>query len=335
MRIFLTGATGYLGRALALRLRTEGHSVAALVRPKPGTHPRRQARLDELVALGVALHAGDLTDRVSMREGMSGADWVIHAAAELDLAADAERMAAANVQGSENVASLAWKLGVPHLLALSSIARFGGSPDDGSPATEESPPYLPYATRYDSTKAAGEAAIAGWAKRGLAVHTVYPSLVYGPPGKRSGANALLAQLDRGAFPALVGADRRSSWIFLDDLIEGIVRVMARGPAGRGYLLAGDVTTTRELARKVEALGGARAPRFELPIPAMRALLAAAAPFYRLRGRRLPIPPAQLASLDRHWAFDDSRARRELDWRPRTLDEGLPPTLEHLRRVGGA
>ena len=84
-----------------------------------------------------------------MREGMSGADWVIHAAAELDLAAAGATMAAANVEGSENVASLAPKLGVPRFLSISSMAAWGGSPADGTPGGRSLPaPQLPLPTRY-------------------------------------------------------------------------------------------------------------------------------------------------------------------------------------------
>ncbi len=322
MRIFLTGATGYIGRALCLRLRTEGHELRALVRPT--------SRVGALAGIGVATFVGDLADRASMREAMSGADWVIHAGAELDLEAAAGRMERANVQGSENVASLAWKLGVPRFLSVSSIARWGGSPDDGAPATEETPQRLPLPTVYSRTKAAGEEAIQAFAARGLQVVTVYPSLVYGAPGKRRGANALLRQLDLGRFPALIGADRKSSWIHLDDLVEGMVRLLDRGRPGRGYLMTGDIVTTRELAARVAALGGAPVPRREVSLPLARMALRLAAPFYRLGGRRPPIPVEQLASLERHWAFDDARARAELDWRPRPLAEGLPPTLDHLR-----
>ena len=126
--------------------------------------------------IGVATFVGDLGDRYSMREGMSGADWVIHAAAELDLAAADTTMAAANVEGSENVASLARKLGVPRFLSISSMAAWGGSPADGTPATEDSAPQLPLPTRYCATKAAGEARIQQWAQQGLKVNTVFPSL---------------------------------------------------------------------------------------------------------------------------------------------------------------
>ena len=118
MRLFLTGATGYIGSALARRLVRDGHEVRALVRPT--------SRTAELEALGVARFLGDLGDRASMREGMSGADWVLHLGAELDLSAPPDRMATANVSGSENVASLAYKLGVPRFLAVSSIARWEG-----------------------------------------------------------------------------------------------------------------------------------------------------------------------------------------------------------------
>lgn len=322
MRIFLTGATGYIGTALCLRLRAAGHELRALTRPT--------SRTETLVGMGVAIFPGDLAERVSMREGMSGADWVIHAAAELDLDAATGRMESANVTGSENVASLAHKLGVPRFLSISSIARWGGSPDDGTPATETTPQRLPLPTRYCRTKAAGEEAIQAWAKRGLRVNTVYPSLVYGPPGKRSGSNALLRQLDRGRFPAMIGGDRKSSWIFLDDLVEGIVRVIGTSPPGRNYLMTGDVATTREIAGQVAALGGAPAPRREVTVGFARLALRVARPFYRLRGRRLPIPLEQLASLERHWAFDDARARTELDWHPRPLADGLPVTLDHLR-----
>lgn len=328
MRIFVTGATGYIGDSLVRRLAAEGHELRALVRPTS-----RTGTLDEL---GVATFVGDVADpeskRTSLREAMSGADWVLHLAAELDPKASLERMRRVNVGGSEAVASLASKLGVGRFLSVSSVAYFGGSPPDGTPATEESPPREPFPSAYSLTKHEGERAIRAWADRGLAVHTVYPSLVYGPPGKKQGANWLLRALLKERFPALVGGDRRTSWVFLDDVVEGIVRLMERAeelPPGRDYLLAGDTVTVRELAGRLAELGGVRAPRLDLPVGLARVATALTAPLFRLMGKRPPLPPEQLRNLARHWAFDDARARRELDWRPRTLAEGLPPTVEYI------
>lgn len=322
MRFFITGGTGYIGRALCRRLVADGHRVVALVRPT--------SRVEPLTEMGVVTSLGDIADRGSMREGMSGADWVVHAAAVLDVGVPEREMAAANVAGSENVASLAYKLGVGRFLSVSSIAYWGGSPSDGSLGNESSPLQRPFPTSYSATKHAGEQAVQGWAKRGLRVNTVFPSLVYGPPGKKDGANTLLRGLMLGRYPALVGAAQKTSWVFLDDVVDGIARVIERAQPGRGFILAGDVATVRELAHRVAALGGAPAPRLDLPPALVRVLLRASTPLYKLRGRRPPMEPQQVRSLERHWAFDDTRARAELEWRPRPLAEGLPPTISYLR-----
>ena len=227
------------------------------------------------------------------------------------------------------MATLAWKLGVGRLLAVSSIARFGGSPADGSAADEESPP-LPPPSRYSATKRAGEEAIREVAAQGLRLNVVYPSLVYGPPGPKGGANRLLRAVLKRRVPLLVGADRRMSWIHLEDLVEALARLMAGAAPGRDYVLAGDTATLGEVVERTAALGRVRPPRRRLSLPVAMALARLTAPVYRLRGRRPPFHPDQLRSLGNHWRFDDARARAELDWRPRGLDEGLPPTVSYLR-----
>ena len=235
-----------------------------------------------------------------------------------------------NLEGSENVASLAYKLGVGRFLSVSSMAYWGGSPEDGSAVNEDGPVRTPFPTLYSATKHSGELAIQEWARKGLKVNTVFPSLVYGPPGKKEGANAILRGFLKGRFPAVVGADRKTSWIYLDDLVEGMLKVMAKAPPGRGYLMTGEVTTLRSLTDRVCAIGGVKAPRLNLPVGAARIGLALSSPFYKLRGHRPPFSSEQLNSLDSHWAFDDARARVELDWHPRGLDAGLPPTVEFLK-----
>src|SRR5262249_57557130 len=156
MGIVVRGGTGYLGGALSRRLVASGHEVRALVRATSNVAP--------LSELGIATFVGDLLDRASLREGMSGSDWVIHAAADVALDGPAERMLAVNVAGSENVASLAYKLGVGRFLSVSSIAFFGGSPEGGPPATEEQTPIEPFPSPYSGSKWAGEMAIRAWAK---------------------------------------------------------------------------------------------------------------------------------------------------------------------------
>ncbi len=305
MRVFLTGGTGYIGKALCRRLVEAGHEVRALVRPTSDAAP--------LAALGIATFRGDVTDRASMREGMSGADWVVHAAAELDVRAPEERMRHVNVEGSENVASLAHKLGVGRFLSVSSIAYFGGSPADGAAADETARPLTPFPSPYSATKHAAERAVQEWGKRGLRVNTVYPSLVYGPPGKREGANAILRQIIRRRLPAVVGGDRRTSWVFLDDLVDGIARVMERAAPGRDYVLAGEIVRLRDLdpARLCARRRGAAAPR-----------AAGRAGARRRRGDRPALPPRRTAAAVRAVADQQPRPPLGLRRRPRSPRAGL-------------
>jgi dihydroflavonol-4-reductase len=322
MRVFITGGTGYIGGALCRRLVADEHEVRALVRPTSD----RQSLID----LGIVCFEGDVTERSSMREGMESADWVIHAAAELDFGSPRERMQGANTLGSENVAALALEMGVGRALHISSIASFGGTASDGSPSTEESPPVLPLPNNYCVTKNAGEAAFRTRAEQGLHLNIVYPSLVYGPPSKKGGINSFLRLILTGRLPALVGADRISTWVFLDDLIEGLMRMMIRAEPGEHYLMSGHRASTAKIVRMVCELGNVRRPLFSLPVPVARSLLLALMPVEVISGRRLPFNNQQLRSLARHWSFDDSKARRDLAWHPRDLDEGLPPTVKFLQ-----
>lgn len=321
MRIYLTGGTGYIGKALAARLLSEGHELHCLVRP---TSDR-----GKLEGAGAACFVGELTERESLAAGMKGCDLVIHAAAELDLRVPREQMEAVNVAGSENVARLAVELGVKRLLSVSSMAFFGGSCDDGSPGNEESSPRRPFLTAYSATKNAAQLAIEAITDGRLVLDTVYPSLVYGPPGKKGGTNPLLRALARGRLRFLVGADRIVRWVFIDDVVDAMVRILDRAPAGRGYLLTGEAATVRQVANLIAEHTGVPAPRFDLPLPLARVGLRLSSILLHLVGRRSRVRVEQLGNLRRHWNFDDRHAREKLNWHPRPLAEGLPPTLDFL------
>ena len=155
---------------------------------------------------------------------------------------------------------------------------------------DEEAPVQPFPTLYSATKHSGERAIQEWAKKGLKVNTVYPSLVYGPPGKKEGANSILRGFLKGRFPVLVGADRKTSWIYLDDLVEGMLRVMEKAPPGRGYLMTGDITTLRSLVDRVCALGGVKAPRLNLPVGAARPALGLVEPLLQAARAAVPRSP---------------------------------------------
>lgn len=320
--IALTGATGYIGGALAERLVARGHRVRALVRPT--------SRTDRLERLGASLAVGDLADTAALELFARGSDIVVHAAAELDFDAPLAAMTATNVAGSERLAEAVSRAGVERLVAFSSIAAYGGSPPDGSPATEGAPVQRPLPSNYAATKLAGQEALEhAAAALGLRLEQVHPSLVYGPPAKRGGANGLLRQIARGQMPAIAGGDRLASWVYLEDLVDAVTSLIEMDDAPKRLLLTGEAVTVRELVTKVCRLAGRPVPRLSLPLPLAKALAAALGPLFRFGGRRSPLSLEQLRNLARHWNFDDSAAQRLLDWQPRPLDAGLPPTIDHL------
>lgn len=321
MRIFVTGGTGYIGSLLCRRLRENGHQVRALVRATSTTAA--------LETIGAETFVGDITDRYSMREAMSGADWVVHAAAELDFGARTDRIESANVTGSENVASLAFKLGVGRTLLLSSIAAFGSSPSDGSPVTEDAQIELPFPSAYGATKRAGEQAFAGWSDRGLKVNVVYPSFVYGPPGRKGGLNAMLRAVIKGRVPAIVGGGQITRWVYLEDLVTGLLKVMEHSQPGQNYLMTGDAARLGKVLEKTAELAGVDPPRRRMSVGRAKLLGRLLNPLFTLRRKRPPINLSQLESLRRHWNFEDARARTELDWSSRPLETGLPETVRYL------
>lgn len=312
MRVFLTGGTGYIGRALARRLAEDGHEVRALVRSASNVEPLKK--------LGIETLLGDICDRPSVAKAMTGAGWVIHAAGALELA-DKALVFQTNVVGSHTVAAAAHQLGVAKFLSVSSTGYFGGSPADGSLGTETMEPLRPFPSHYCATKHAGEKAIRKWAERGLWVNTVYPSLVYG-----EGSRLFLAQILANRIPIVVGPRRKMSLVYITDLVDGMVKVLEKAPAGRDYLMSGDVTTMRSLADRVCRLGGVRPPWLPLPTPVAQSLAQLTASLYKLLRRQPPAQVQQFRGLERQWAFDDARARTELGWTARTLDEGLPLAL---------
>ncbi len=158
----------------------------------------------------------------------------------------------------------------------------------------------------------------------MRVNTVYPSLVYGPPGKKEGANVILRGILKGRYPMLVGARRKTAWIFLDDLVEGMVRLMEKAPPGRAYLMTGEIATLRSVVERTSRLGGVKAPGLDFPIPLARTALAP-------RGA-VPAPPAPAAprsppeqlggSLEEGTGRSPAPGRAPgSTWRPREVGRG--------------
>jgi nucleoside-diphosphate-sugar epimerase len=315
MRVFLTGGTGFIGGAVARRLRDRGDDVVALV--------RTPAKATALSAIGVELVPGDLGDTTAIAEGMRGCDAVIHGAAIYEVgipkSAKAE-MYAANVEGTRNVLSAALAAGVSKVVYISTVGAFGNTHGNIVDETYQHP-RTSYTSYYEETKVEAHDVALELARNGLPVVIVQPGGVYGP-GDTSVLGQNMQRIATGKAPFLPFPDLGMTMVHRDDVAEGILAALDKGRAGEAYVLTGDAVRVRDLAERVSSIAGRRGPIAAMPTWLIRA----AAPLGPVLGPMMGFPPNfhELISTSAgvtFWARAD-KARAELGFSPRPLEDGL-------------
>jgi nucleoside-diphosphate-sugar epimerase len=305
--VLVTGANGFVGRALCSALAAAGHGLRMAVRaPQPG--------------LSGAVAVGDIGPTTDWRAALDGVDSVVHLAARThvrrETAADPlPEYRRINVGGTEHLARSAAAQGVRRLVFLSSVKVNGESTAERS-FTEDDAPRPEDA--YGASKLEAEQALARVAAAtGLEVAVLRPPLVYGP-GVKGNFLSLMRLVARG-LPLPLGAIRnRRSLIYVGNLADAIVTtIRAPRAAGATYLVAdGEDVSTPDLVRGLAQALGVTARLPALPLAALKFPAA-------ILGKR-----AELARLAGSLQVDGSRIRRELDWRPPfTLAQGLELTAK--------
>lgn len=326
MRYFMTGATGFIGGTIARQLIEAGHEVVALVR----TPTKAQA----LAALGATLVEGDITDRDSLREPMRGVDGVFHVAAWYELGIeDKSRMERINVEGTRNVLETMREVGVPKGVYTSTLAVFSDTNGRVVDESYRADPADGWLSEYDRTKWAAHYEVAlPMIEEGLPLVIVMPGLVYGP-GDQSTAGETLRLYLQGRLPMLVqGA--AFTWGHVEDVARGHILAMEQGERGDSYIIAGPVHTFVEAIEIAEKITGRPAPRLRLPRSAVRAT----ARLMEWVGSVVDLPPLYraetLRSSSATYMGSNAKARRELGYAPRPLEEGLRTTLAYeMERLG--
>ena len=324
MTYFVTGATGFLGGALARKLLADGHTVRALVRDP--------ARATDLTAAGALPVRGDVSDPVSMREAMRGVDGVFHVAGWYKLGVkDRAAAVATNIEGTRNVLELMRELGIPRGVYTSTLAV--NSDTHGRVVDEDYRFSGRHLTLYDWSKAEAHRVARQFVDSGLPLVIVQPGLIYGP-GDTSGVRTMLIQYLTRKLPVLP-AGAAYSWAHIGDEVDGHVRAMDRGQPGRSYFLAGPVHTFVEAFAIAESITGIPRPRLTMPPAVFRAASVVMRPFDAVLTLPTTLSPEALRLLGGvTYLGSGARARAELGWEPRPLREGLMETLRHEMRLLG-
>ena len=319
MHYFVTGATGLVGRYLTSLLLAEGHAVTALVRSRE--------QVTALADYGVRPHMGDVRDKESMRRGIRGAEGVFHTAAWTGIGSGDRRIAeAVNVQGTRNVLELIREMHVPKAVYTSSVHVFsdtrGRRPDEGFRFSGR------HLSLTDRTRWEAHYEVAvPMMRQGLPLVIVQPGEIYGP-GVDSDTVRLLRRYLLGKAP-FAPTRTSASWVHVEDAAAGHLLAMEEGMPGRSYLLCGEDETLLNVMRMAGRLVGKR--RGPLPIPGL-ALRPIAAGLKFLGHFAPPLGAVGTRMRKRAGATflgNDARARAELGYNPRALDDGMPDTVRSL------
>lgn len=321
MRAFVTGATGFIGGHVARRLVERGWQVTALARS-----PERTGALKEL---GITVVPGDVTEPTSLAGPMAKADAVFHLAAWYQLGVhDRLKMFQINVTGTENVMQAAAGAGIPKIVYCSSVAALG-THEPGLVPDETYRHSGNYGSVYEETKWIAHQRVHELAAEGAPIVTVMPGAVYGP-GDSSILGVLLRFYAKGWLIAAPFMDAGVSWVRVEDVADGIVNAHDKGRLGEDYILGGDNATIREMLRRAAALTGIRVPRISVG----RRLMTMSLPLAPVIGKILRQPPGivrdGLESLQGSLEFSSEKARRELGYAFRAVEEGIPETVEWYR-----
>jgi dihydroflavonol-4-reductase len=323
----VTGATGFVGSAVARRLLAAGHQVRALVR---ATSDRRN-----LEGLPVELALGDLTDTDSLRAALQGCRVLFHVAADYRLwVRDPRAMHAANVDGTVALMRAALEGQVEQIVYTSSVATLGLT-RDATPADEDTPVVLEdMIGPYKRSKFLAEREVRRLVDtEGLPAVIVNPSTPVGPgDAKPTPTGRMIVDAARGRVPAFV--DTGLNVVHVDDVAEGHRLALERGRAGARYILGGENLTLREILTQIATLTGHAPPRLRLPRVALYPLAYAAQAWARLSRRGTPLVTVdELRMARKRMFFSSARAERELGYRARPAAQALEDAVQWYREHG--
>lgn len=325
-QILLTGATGFVGSAVARALARAGFSVRALVRPgSPRFH---------LNDLDLEFVEGDLRDADSVTRAMTGARIVFHVAADYRLwAPDTRDIFAANVDGTRNVMQAALRAGVERVVYTSSVATLGLRPD-GAPADESNPLSESQGIgAYKRSKIAAERLVETMISHdGLPAIIVNPSTPVGPRDvKPTPTGRIIVEAARGRIPGFV--DTGLNLVHVDDVADGHLAALEHGVVGERYILGGANVTFADMLADIARLVGRKPPRLRIPRAAVLPIAYAAEVLARFTGRE-PFATVDGVRMAKYrMFFTAAKAERDLGYRPRSYVAGLEDAIRWFRENG--
>jgi dihydroflavonol-4-reductase len=318
--VCVTGATGFIGAHVA-QLASESEPVRVTY--------REDSRLSRLGDIDAEPVRADVLDRSALRRAFRGCETVFHCAGYVG-SHPADRVWRVNALSPRVAVEAAAAEGVRRVVVTSSVAGIGPAAPGETGTEEDVYRGGGLGLEYPDAKHEGEAeALAAGVREGAEVVIVNPSYVFGAPVDRSApgetSTRMIGNYLRGRLPAVV--DGETNVVDVRDVAKGHLRAAERGTAGERYVLGGQDATWVELFERVAELSGVRHPLLVLPREAGSVARAAEA-----AGMPTPVSAEGLVLMAQNWRYSSAKARRELGFRARPLDQTLTDTIDWYREL---
>ena len=326
--VLLTGASGFVGSAVAKALTARGVAVRLLVRST--SNRRNLSGLGD----GTEIVTGSLEDPASLRAAITGCKALFHVAADYRIwVPDPDAMMRTNVEGTRSLMREALAAGVERIVYTSSVATLGLKPDR-SPADEDTPdrpgdivgPYK--RSKYEAEQVVRRMT----AEDGLPAVIVNPSTPVGPRDvKPTPTGRIIVEAASGRMPAYV--DTGLNLVHVDDVAAGHLLAFEHGRIGERYILGGDNLTLAEMLGEIARLAGRTPPRVRLPTAPLFPLAVVAESVARLTGKEPFLTRDGLRMAAKLMFFSSAKAERELNYRHRPAVAGLEDALNWFKGAG--
>ncbi len=325
MKILVTGATGFTGKALVKRLIDENHEVVAL-------DYKEGLKTEEIRSWGAEVVIGSVTDKQIVEKSMEGVQIVHHlAAAFRELDVPNSFYEDVNVGGTRNVLESAFKHGVEKFIYCSTCGVHGNV--EHPPAGEDAP--INAADYYQQTKYNAEPVVDEYFKKGMKTVILRPAAIYGP-GDPERFMMIFRRVSRGSFPMFGSGKTLYHPLYIDNLVDAFMLSMEPGKGdGEAYLIADEeYIEIGELVRKV---GEALNVQVKIPHYPILPLIIAGHIFEKVCKPfkiKPPIFPRRVDWYRQNRAFSVDKAKRDLGYDPKVgIDEGLRKTAEWYKAGG--
>ena len=325
-RVLVTGASGFVGSAVARIARERGFDVRVVI--------RKTSSRQNLEGLDAEVVIGDMRDEASMRAAMKGVRYLLHVAADYRIwARDPGEIERANLEGTEATMRAALAEGVERIVYTSSVATLKVSP--AGEIVDETKPAQAHQTigAYKRSKVLAERAVERMvANDGLPAVIVNPSTPIGPRDvKPTPTGRIIVEAATGKIPAFV--DTGLNLVHVDDVANGHFLALERGVIGERYILGGENLSLQQMLADIAGLAGRKPPTIKLPRGPLYPLAIGAELYAKFSGKEPFVTVDGLRMSKNKMYFTSAKAERELGYKARPYGEGLSHALDWFRANG--